>query len=50
MHIYGPLSNVRFLQASLLYGAAVFAESLEHDGSGDLPRIKYQRHWDLPSA
>jgi hypothetical protein len=47
MHIYGPLSNVRFLQASLLYGAAVFAESLEHDGSGDLPRIKYQRHWDL---
>ena len=47
MHIYGPLSDVRFLQASLLYGAAVFAESLEHDGSGDLPRIKYQRHWDL---
>ena len=45
--IYGPLSDVRFLQASLLYGAAVFAESLEHDGSGDLPRIKYQRHWDL---
>ncbi len=47
IHIYGPHSDVRFLQASLLYGAAVFAESLEHDGSGDLPRIKYQRHWDL---
>ena len=47
MHIYGPFHDVRFLQASLLYGAAVFAESLEHDGSGDLPRIKYQRHWDL---
>jgi hypothetical protein len=47
MHIYGPLSNVRFMQASLLYGATVFAESLEHDGSGDLPRVKYKRHWDL---
>ncbi len=47
MHIYGPHGGVRFLQASLLYGASVFAESLEHDGSGDLPRVKYQRHWDL---
>ena len=47
MHIYGPFSQVRFLQASLLYGASVLAESLEHDGSGDLPRVKYQRHWDL---
>jgi hypothetical protein len=47
MHIYGPFSDVRFLQASLLYGAAVFAASLGHDGSGDLPRVKYQRHWDL---
>ena len=46
MHIYGPLGNVRFLQASLLYGAAVFSDSLQHDGSGELPRIKYQGHWD----
>ncbi|MGO8730582.1 MAG: hypothetical protein ACLQK8_28550, partial [Streptosporangiaceae bacterium] len=35
-----------FLQASLLYGATVFGESLQHDGSGELPRIKYQGHWD----
>jgi hypothetical protein len=47
MHIYGPMGKVHFLQASLLYGAAVFAESLKHDGSGDLPRVKYERHWDL---
>lgn len=48
MHIYGPPhSNVRFLQASLLYGASVFTESLVDDGSGCLPRVKYQRHWDL---
>ena len=47
MHIYGPHNEVRFLQASLLYGATVFTESFQHDGSGDLPRIKYQRHWDL---
>ena len=47
MHIYGPPSEVHFLRASLLYGATVFSESLVHDGSGDLPRVKYQRHWDL---
>jgi hypothetical protein len=46
MHIYGPPRNVRFMQASLLYGAAVFSESLQHDGSGEFPRIKYQGHWD----
>jgi hypothetical protein len=46
MHIYGPLSNVRFLQASLLYGATVFSDSLQHDGSGEFPRIKYRGHWD----
>jgi hypothetical protein len=46
MHIYGPFGNVRFLQASLLYSAAVFSESMHHDGSGELPRIKYQGHWD----
>ena len=22
-------------------------ESLQHDGSGELPRVKYQGHWDL---
>ena len=47
MHIYGPFGEVRFLRASLLYGAMVFVESLEHDGSGDLPRVKFQQHWDL---
>jgi hypothetical protein len=47
MHIYASASDVYFLQASSLYGAAVFTESLGHDGSGDLPRVKYQGHWDL---
>ena len=48
MHIYGAATeDVRFLQASSMYGAAVFAASLEDDGSGELPRVKYQRHWDL---
>ncbi len=47
MHIYGPVHDVRFLHASSLYGATVFAESLGHDGSGELPRVKYQSHWDL---
>ena len=51
MHIYGAATeDVRFLQASSLYGATVFAESLVHDGSGDLPRVKYQRTLGPPSA
>jgi hypothetical protein len=47
MHIYASASAVYFLQASSLYGANVFTESLEHDGLGELPRVKYQGHWDL---
>ncbi len=47
MHIYGPVRDVRFLHVSSLYGATVFPESLCHDGTGALPRIKYQGHWDL---
>jgi hypothetical protein len=46
MHIYGPPGKVYFLQASSLYGAEVFSDSLEHAGSGELPRVKYQGHWD----
>jgi hypothetical protein len=47
MHIYGSRGRVRFVNASSLYGAAIFTESLKHDGTGELPRIKYQGHWDL---
>jgi hypothetical protein len=47
MHIYGAAEDVRFLHASSLYGATVFAESLDHDGSSELPRVKYKGHWDL---
>jgi hypothetical protein len=47
MHIYGRAGDVHFLQAGSLYGAAVFTDSLQHDGSGDLPRVKHQTHWDL---
>jgi hypothetical protein len=47
IHICGSLDDVRFLNASSLYGATVLTESLDHDGAGALPRIKYQGHWDL---
>ena len=47
MHIYGSLGDVRFLNTSSLYGASVLTESLQHDGIGNLPRVKYQGHWDL---
>ncbi len=47
VNIYGQASDIHFLQASKLYGATVLAESLKHDGIGDLPRVKYQGHWDL---
>jgi hypothetical protein len=47
MHVYGPFGDVNALHASSLYGAAVFIESLDHDGIGEIPRVKYQGHWDL---
>jgi hypothetical protein len=47
MHIYGSQGDIRFVNASSLYGATVFAESLQHGGIGEIPRIKYQGHWDL---
>jgi hypothetical protein len=48
MHIYGPHSEkVHFLHASALYGATVLTKSIEHDGSGQFPQVKYQGHWDL---
>ena len=47
MHIYGSAGDIRFRNSSSLYGAAVFAESLVHDGTGELPRVKYRGHWDL---
>jgi hypothetical protein len=47
LHISGSPGDVRFLNASSLYGATVLTESLHHDGTGALPRIKHEGHWDL---
>ncbi|MCZ7374899.1 class I SAM-dependent DNA methyltransferase [Micromonospora sp. WMMC250] len=46
MHIYGPEKEVDFIQASQLYGAQVLTQSLEHEGSGELPGVKNGRSWD----
>ncbi|MFC9543232.1 class I SAM-dependent DNA methyltransferase [Streptomyces sp. NPDC056956] len=47
LHIYGPPQSVHFAHVSELYGAQVLPESLQHDGVGPTPGIKYQGTWDI---
>ncbi|MFD8736113.1 class I SAM-dependent DNA methyltransferase [Streptomyces sp. NPDC059618] len=47
IHIYGAAHSVCFLQAAWLYAPETLMESLNHDGSGPTPGLKYQGDWDL---
>ncbi|MFJ9356954.1 class I SAM-dependent DNA methyltransferase [Streptomyces mirabilis] len=47
IHIYGASQPVCFLQAAWLYAPETLMESLNHDGSGPIPGLKYQGNWDL---
>lgn len=47
MHIYARPGDVHFRHVSSLHGATVLTESLHHDGTGTLPGIKHEGHWDL---
>ncbi|GGK65726.1 hypothetical protein Ppa06_21940 [Planomonospora parontospora subsp. parontospora] len=47
LHIYGTPQSIKFAHFSDLYGADVVPRSLEHDGQGPLPGIKYEGKWDL---
>ncbi|MFX0594944.1 class I SAM-dependent DNA methyltransferase [Melissospora conviva] len=46
VHIYGPVSEIKFLHLSQLFSVSAFLESLTHDGRGPMPRLKYKRAWD----
>ena len=49
VHVYGAkLKNPHFAMASRMYHPTTAAESIHHDGSGDLPGIKDPNYnWDL---
>ncbi|MBH5147973.1 class I SAM-dependent DNA methyltransferase [Rhodococcus erythropolis] len=48
VHIYGPESEVRFIQASSIYHPETVIRSFSHDGSGVAPGVKdNDGNWDL---
>ncbi|SPT57088.1 class I SAM-dependent DNA methyltransferase [Actinomadura madurae] len=47
LHVYGCSRAVNFSHLSDLYGVDLVPWSLDHDGSGDIPGIKYQGKWDV---
>ncbi|MER7899311.1 class I SAM-dependent DNA methyltransferase [Streptomyces sp. NPDC096046] len=46
-HIYGSSREPDFLHASELRAAEVLPESLDHDGQGAVPGIRYGDTWDV---
>ena len=48
VHVYGPESDVHFLQASWLYHPDTVTRSLVHDGTGPKPGLKdLDSGWDM---
>ncbi|SFN62037.1 hypothetical protein SAMN04489713_102606 [Actinomadura madurae] len=47
LHIYGVEGDVDFLHFSDLYDSNVILGSLNDDGTGETPGIKYQGKWDV---
>ncbi|WP_042171229.1 restriction endonuclease [Streptomyces sp. NBRC 110035] len=47
MHIYGTSQEPDFLHVSQLRDADVLPDSLDHDGRGATPGIKYNSSWDI---
>ncbi|WP_346533781.1 class I SAM-dependent DNA methyltransferase [Micromonospora sp. DPT] len=47
INIYGPARAVDFVHVSWLFDPGTLVGSLEHDGDGELPRMKVNGYWDL---
>ncbi len=47
VQIYGGYQPVYFEHLSWLFGPEVLTGSLDHDGSGPVPAVKYEGKWDL---
>jgi hypothetical protein len=41
IHVYGPISAIRFLQIASISEPSTIDGSLEHDGTGEVPGIQY---------
>lgn len=47
VNVYGQELDASFAHLSWLFDPSVIIPSLEHDGSGEAPSIKYRGTWDL---
>ncbi|MFG3689570.1 Eco57I restriction-modification methylase domain-containing protein [Micromonospora sp. NPDC047740] len=47
VNIYGVSKTIDFDHACWLFDPTTLAGSIDHDGSGDAPVMKYKGHWDL---
>ncbi|MEU8797760.1 class I SAM-dependent DNA methyltransferase [Spirillospora sp. NPDC048819] len=47
VHVYGREGEIRFSHLSYLFDSATLVGSLDHDGSGPLPGVKYKGDWDI---
>ncbi|WP_289009415.1 Eco57I restriction-modification methylase domain-containing protein [uncultured Thermomonospora sp.] len=47
VNIYGAASTINFVHISWLFHPSTLLASLEHDGQGELPGIKYAGKWEL---
>ncbi|WP_328563775.1 class I SAM-dependent DNA methyltransferase [Streptomyces coelicoflavus] len=47
INIYGHRQAVSFIQAAWLYAPETLTGSLNHEGAGAVPSLKYQGDWDL---
>ncbi|MER5418207.1 Eco57I restriction-modification methylase domain-containing protein [Streptosporangium roseum] len=46
LHVYGAPKEISFAHISWLFHTAALTESFNHDGSGDLPGVRYRGNWD----
>ncbi|WP_238010342.1 DNA methyltransferase [Dactylosporangium sp. AC04546] len=47
IHIYGARQSIEFTHTSWLFAPRTLVDSLQHDGSGDVPGIKHEGKWEL---
>lgn len=47
VNVYGGERAIFFAHLSWMFDAAVIVDSLDHDGAGESPSIKYRGAWDL---
>ncbi|MEU0478545.1 class I SAM-dependent DNA methyltransferase [Streptosporangium sp. NPDC006013] len=47
LNVYGRPRDISFLHLSWLFDPSTLVFSLNHDGSGEIPALKYKKDWDI---